>query len=507
MASYLGVDIGETIVRAVVVRTSYRRLAIETMGAIELDGAVDLADAIRMAVGPVAGKCDGVAVALPGEQMFLRKLEIPSAAARQLDEVVPFEIEAQIPFDMADAVFDFRSQPRRGDAPTIGVFAAIARLADVRERVDLIRQSTLQEPELVSPGAFSLAALVPAVPALATSNLIALLDIGVTRTEVLLVQKGEVAFARTLSVGTQGLPGSAPILARELRQTLAAWRAAGGGLLDAVYLSGGGALAPGADTFLAGELGVSVQLLPLPTFEALTPEQAMHLPRFAKALGLALSLGSRGRHLNLRQGPLKFERGYGFLRDRVPALVALGTVIALSAGFSVWAELRALSVERENLEKALDAATRDVLTESTHDPERIKTLLDQGAPGKDEDPLPPVDSFDVLAQLADNIDPGALKHDLDEVDVARAGANSNPRVTLHGIVPKVQDAEDLATLLKQYPCFQDVKIVKTSQQIGGDGQKYHMEFDLKCASPSDKKPAGASSAAAPAATLEKGGTK
>ncbi|RYZ67120.1 MAG: hypothetical protein EOP08_03455 [Proteobacteria bacterium] len=179
---------------------------------------------------------------------------------------------------------------------------------------------------------------------------------------------------------------------------------------------------------------------------------------------------------------------------------------ATSAGFSVWAELRALSAERENLEKALDIATRDVLNDSTHDPERIKTLLDQTAPGKDEDPLPQVDAFDVLAQLADNIDPGALKHDLDEVDVARAGANASPRVTLHGIVPKVQDAEDLGTLLKQYPCFQDVKIVKTSQQIGGEGQKYHMEFDLRCASPSEKKPAAAASAA-PAATLEKGGAK
>ena len=507
MASYLGIDIGDTLVRAIMVRTSYRRLAIEAMGVCELDEGVDLVEAVRTAVGSATVKCDGVAVALPGDQLFLRKLDIPVAAARQLTEVVPFEIEAQIPFDMADAVFDFRAPPRRGDSPTLPVFAAIARLEDVRSRVDLIKLATTQEPELVSPGAFALAALVPVVPELASASMIALLDIGATRTEVLLVQKGEVAFARTLSVGTQGLPGSAPVLARELRQTLAAWRATGGGLLDAIYLSGGGALAPGADSFLAGELGVQVQVLPMPKVEGLLPEQAMHLPRFAKALALALSFGNRARHLNLRQGPLKFERGYGFLRERVPALVALGTVIALSGGFSVWAELRALSNERDNLEKALDVATRDVLSESTHDPERIKTLLDQGAPGKDEDPLPGVDAFDVLAQLADNIDPGALKHDLDEVDVARAGTASVPHVTLHGVVPKVQDAEDLGTLLKQYPCFQDVKIVKTSQQIGGEGQKYHMEFDLRCATPSEKKPAAAGSSAAPSATLEKGGAK
>jgi general secretion pathway protein L len=236
-------------------------------------------------------------------------------------------------------------------------------------------------------------------------------------------------------------------------------------------------------------------MLPMPAFEGLSPEQSAQLPRFAKALGLALSVSQRGRHLNLRQGPLKFERGYGFLRDRVPALVALGVVIALSGAFSMWAELRALGAEREVLEKALYAVSKEILGEGTTEPERAKTLLDQGPGGKDADPLPAVDAFDVLAQLADNIDPGALKHDLDEVDVQRGSPQSVPRVTLHGVVPKVQDAEDLSTLLKQFPCFQEVKVVKTSQQIGGEGQKYHMEFELRCASPGAKTAAGASSAA------------
>lgn len=499
MASYLGIDIGQTLVRAVLVRSSYRKLTIEAMGACELGGLADTAEAVRFAVGAMGARCDGAAVAMPGEQLFLRKLEIPAAASRQLAEVIPFEIEAQIPFDLAGAVYDFRSLPGLRGADKLQVFVAVGRHDEVRDRIELIKLATNLEPELVLPGAFSLAALVPAIPALAQTELFALLDIGASRTEVLLIQQGEVVFARTLSVGTLGLPASAPILARELRQTLAAWRSAGGGLLSAMYISGGGALAAGADSFLAGELGVSVQMMPMPRFEGLAPEQEAQLPRFAKAIGLALSLGNRGRHLNLRQGPLKFERGYGFLRERVPALVALGTVIALSASFSVWAELRALNVERETLEKALASTTKEILGEETTDPERAKTLVDQGPGGKDEDPLPQVDAFDVMAQLADNIDPSTLKHDLDELDVQRSGAQSNPKVTLHGVVPKVQDAEDLSTLLKQFPCFQEVKIIKTSQQIGGEGQKYHMEFDLKCASADAKKKAApASSASAPA---------
>jgi general secretion pathway protein L len=286
-------------------------------------------------------------------------------------------------------VFDYRPLPRGRDAEKIGVFAAIARTEEVQERIDLIKLAIHHEPEMVLPGAFSLAALLPVLPELSSTGQIAILDIGAAHTEVLLVQNGEVSFARTLSVGTQGLPASAPVLARELRQTLAAWRASGGGLLDAMYISGGGALAPGADVFLSGELGVAVRMLPMPKFEGLSPEQLAQLPRFAKALGLALSLGQRGRHLNLRQGSLKFERGFGFLRERVPALVALGVVIVLSGMFSLWAELRALGAERDVLEKALFVVAKEVLGEGTADPERVKTLLEQGPRRQGRGPPPP----------------------------------------------------------------------------------------------------------------------
>ncbi|MCS6901240.1 MAG: pilus assembly protein PilM [Myxococcales bacterium] len=494
MATYLGIDIGQTLVRALLVRVSYRKLTIEGMGACEVGGLADVVEAVRFAVGGLAARCDGVAVSLPGERIFLRRMELPAAAQRQLAEIIPFEIEAQIPFELEHAVFDYRPLPRGRDPEKLRVFAAIARTTEVQERIDLIKLATGHEPEAVLPGAFSLAALIPVLPELSSVGQIAILDIGAAHTEVLLVQNGEISFARTLSVGTQGLPASASVLARELRQTLAAWRASGGGLLDAMYISGGGALAPGAEIFLSGELGVAVRMLPMPASEGLSPEQVAQLPRFAKALGLALSLGQRGKHLNLRQGPLKFERGFGFLRERVPALVALGVVIVLSAAFSLWAELRALGAEREVLEKALFIISKEVWGEGTTDPERVKTLMEQGSGGKDLDPLPPVDAFDVLVQLAESVDPASLKHDLDEVDVQRGSPQSVPKVTLHGIVPKVQDAEDLSTLLKQFPCFQEVKVIKTSQQIGGDGQKYHMEFELRCPAPGARKVAGTSSA-------------
>jgi general secretion pathway protein L len=506
MASYLGIDIGHSAVRAVLVRTSYRRITLEGMGSCELGGAVDLAEAIRTAAGGLALRCDGVSVSLPGEQLFVRRLEIPATAAKQLSEVVPFEIEAQLPFDMSDAVFDFKALPRERGADKIDVFASVARTDDVRARIELLQASIGHEPELVIPGAFSLAALIPQVPELAEAATLCLLDIGATRTEILVAVKGEVMYARTLSVGTNRLPESAQVLGRELRQTLSAWRAAGGGLIDAMYLAGGGSQVAGADVFLSGALGVQVLPMPMPKIEGITPEQAAQVPVFAKALGLALTLQARGRLLNLRQGPLTFERGYGFLREKIPVLAGLAVVIVVSSLFATWAEMRALSNEREVLENALALVSKEVLGEETRDAARARELVEQGPGGKDEDPLPQADSFDVLYQLAEAVGP-EIKHDLEEVDVQRAGQNSTPKVTLHGVVPKVQDAEDLTVLLKTYPCFQDVKLGKTSQQIGGEGQKYLMDFDLKCVSPDAKKKAAPGSSASAAAAASARGDK
>ncbi|MCC6644864.1 MAG: pilus assembly protein PilM [Polyangiaceae bacterium] len=489
MASYLGIDIGTTSVRAVLVRTSYRKVTLAGVGAAEIAG-VTPAEALSAAIAGLAPKADGLAVAIPGDEIFVRRLAIPRAAQRQLAEVVPFEIEAQIPFDIADAVFDTRLLPTGADPKTLDVLAVVARTADVERRIAALREVGAPEPELVAPGSFALAALVPHVPELAARGTFVLLDLGASTTEAVIVSGGEALSARTLSVGVRGLPASAATLARELRQTFTAFRAQGGAAIEAAYLVGGGAAVSGAEAFLAGELGIPVGPLPLPRLEGIDPAGAQNLARASKALALALSLAAGPKATNLRRGPLAFERGFAFLREKVPLLVGLGAVIVVSALFSTWAELRALSREEAVLEDALASVTKDVLGQELRDPSRALELVGGGAGAKDEDPLPHVDAFDVMAQLAEAL-PHDLKHDVDELDVSRASQNAAPHVSVHGVIPKVTDAEELASKLKDFKCFTDVKIVKTTQQVGGEAQKYHMEWELRCPSPQDHaKPAG-----------------
>ncbi|WP_437813271.1 type IV pilus biogenesis protein PilM [Sorangium sp. So ce1078] len=490
MHRLLGIDAGKSVVRAALIRTSYRRVFVEALGEAAITDAVSEAEAIRAAVG--LHRPDAAAIAISGERSFYRRLELPAAAQKEVENVLGFELEATVPFEMEDAVFDYRLLRRPPSAETLPVFAAVARADDVRERITVVKEALGFEPERVALGAVALANLEAVMPELASpspagANVpIALLDLDYLTSEIVILSGGEPVFARTLSRGTAGLPGTAPALARELRQTLAAWRNLGGEPLAGMYLVGGGATAQGAEMFLSTQLGLTILPLPTPRLEGLTPEQAAALPRFAKALGLALGLTPKTKGFNLRRGALEAERSYPFLREKIPILAGLGTVIALSFGFSIVAEMRTLDAERELLLASLATASRDVLGEETSDPQKARELLDQGPAAADEDPMPRVDAFDVMVQLSKAV-PKEITHDVLELDVNRG------HVTLQGVVPSVSDAQIIADHMKEHRCFRDVKVGRTSQFTEGK-HKYVLELDLKCEDKKKKKTGAADAA-------------
>jgi general secretion pathway protein L len=473
MAKYLGIDVGSRWIRAVLVRSSYRRMAIEGMVEVERASGATLLEGVRALAAPLTTPGESVAVSLEGDSTFVRHIEIPLTAQKQLSEVLPFELEAELPFDIADAVYDHAVLRRSGEEDALRVFAVVARTEGVSERIELVRQAIGEEPERVVPGGLSLSSLAAIMPELGTSGPVAIIDLEEGRSELVILERGDAVFARTLSRGTEGLPASAPLLAREFRQTLAAFRSNGGAAPVVAYLVGAGAEAPGARPFFEGELGVPVAPLPPAELDETSEDKLAAIGRYAKALSLALALGARSRGFNLRRGSLAYERGYGFLRDKVPLLSGLCAVIVCSFFFSTWAEMRALTREREVLQGALSALTKDVFGEATDEPARATELLDKSASGTDEDPLPHADAFDVMVQLSQAV-PDGMAHDIEELDVQRG------HVTVHGIVPTIPDAQQIATQLKAFRCFQDVKIVRTNQALGEDRQKYAMEFDVKC---------------------------
>ncbi len=505
MSTWLGIDIGATAVKVAAVRSAYRKTQLIGVASVEVAQAGGVTEALtaatRAVMGEVHGFGDAVAIAIEGSKSTVKMVGLPASAAKQIGEVLPFELEASLPFDLADAVFDYRVLPgmREKKGEELSVLVGVAKTVDVKERIDLLKGALGVEPERVSLGAFPIASLVPVVPTLA-EGVVAVLDLGTDSSDVVILANGEPVFARTVGLGTRGLPGTAPKLARELRTTIAAHRSQGGDAPTRVILCGGGAYVAGAEAFLSSALELPVEKLPPPQIEApgLPPEHGATIARFAKAVGLALSFAPRAPSLNLRRGPLAFERGLAWIKDRIPLLAGLAAVILVSFLFSAWAQLYAKSKEKAVLENALATVSKDVLGEQTTSAERAKELLSKQTALNDEDPLPHADAFDVMVKLSEQI-PQSMTHDIEELDVQKN------HVIVHGIVSTVADTETIRTNLKSERCFTEPKITRTTQMVGENRQKYVMEFDLKCpedqkGSDKDKKAAGAAASASAAPT-------
>ena len=509
MPTWLGIDIGRAAVKVALVRSAYRKTTLEAVTTVDIDDEKGVEPAIREAVASALGGAvtasDGISIALDGSRAALRTLQVPASAQKQLAEVLPFELEAQLPFEISDSVFDFRTlaAPKHlaGAEPsaTIDVLVAVARTEDVRGRIDLVKSALGIEPERVGVGALPLANLVPFVPQLSEEGPIVLVDLGAVASEFVVLRGGESVFARTLSFGTRGLPQTAPLLVREIRASVAAYRSSGGPPPTRMYLCGGGAFADGAVRHLSDELELPVEPLPAPALEfgvGVSPERAAELPRYAKAIGLALGLSTRSLGLDLRRGPLSYERGFAWVREKIPLLAGLSTVIVCSFFFSACMELRASSLDRVSLEKALGTVTKEVLGEDTSSASRANELLGQLTAFNDEDPMPHADAFDVMVQLSEEtVIPKTMNHDIDELDVQKS------HVVVHGIVGSIPDVESIKTELANMKCFSEVKIARTNQVVGGDRQKYVLEFDEKCpedikgGKKKDTQAAGASSSA------------
>ena len=53
-------------------------------------------------------------------------------------------------------------------------------------------------------------------------------------------------------------------------------------------------------------------------------------------------------------------------------------------------------------------------------------------------------------------------------------------LTETGIVGLAEEAQQIATKLKDQRCFQDVRLSKVVQVVNSDRQKYGLEWDVRC---------------------------
>lgn len=207
----LGLDLGSSSIKAVCIRKGlmglewvggYQRDLIRPQGTF--DWTKDAVPGLKEWIAERRLPTDRVVVSIPVHLISLRTLTLPFNDARKLEKVVPFEIEALLPYPLEEVVVDYQTI-EASEGKTNLLVAAVPR-GLVKNYLDQLVQAGV-DPEAVDLDGMALMNLVRYVDAepSATDDRakgdLAVLDIGASKTVVCILHRGQTAFVRTILWG------------------------------------------------------------------------------------------------------------------------------------------------------------------------------------------------------------------------------------------------------------------------------------------------------------------
>ncbi len=479
MSRILGLDITEDTLRGAVVRLAMRRVEAERYAEVPIAPADDpeakaqaLADAVRALMADLDRTVDGAVVCLGGEEASLRRLELPAAAAKRLKQVLPFELEALLPFDLEDSIIDY--QPVERTTEKLVLLATAVPKTRIGLHLSELTAAGIDSLEM-AVGAASLDGLVHVDPALATGGPFVLVHVDRVSTDLLVLENGHPVLARTLSGGVADIErGETQEIDAGLRRTVASFRAQGGADPVAVYLTGLGAELSDCVALVENVTGKPVSFVALPTPPIAPPEWA---PRFARALALGARMIGKGKRLNLRQGEFAPTRSIGGLRKHAPLLAICGAVVAVCFLFSVFVRRHVLETEHEALVAQLETTTETLLGEKAHTAAEARALLQREV--AQDDPLPAFDAFDALDALSRSI-PASITHTTRRLLIEVDDETRDGRLEIEGEVGSIADRDTIAAALEEHGCFPELERGPTRPGRNNAGTVYRLESSIKC---------------------------
>ncbi len=298
----VGLDVGSGLVKAVVINHSgptpeVVKVVITPLNdtAIVEDEVMDhdlVADAIRQTLAATGAKTTHVVTAVGGRDVIVKKIQMERVKEQQARELMCWEAEQHVPFDMDSVEIDFQLLDPDGDGLDMGVLLVAAKRDLVEATQALLTEAGIA-PAIIDVDAFALHNAFEANYPDAQHGTIALLNIGNEATNLNIIDDGVPILTRDLAVGTRRLRedvqrnhglsaddaedllrgfdrhpmidgvvasrGEEIAIGMERAATFLASSQHHAGAIRAVYACGGGARVPGLLPWLSGRLRIPVQ--------------------------------------------------------------------------------------------------------------------------------------------------------------------------------------------------------------------------------------------------------
>ncbi|MFZ5445320.1 MAG: pilus assembly protein PilM [Myxococcota bacterium] len=523
MARVLGLDLGTHTLKAVLVETTYRGAAVKSYLTVPVSPDGERLDRLKGALprlfegGPL--QADSVVVSLPGTGLATHPIALPFSDPKKIESTLAFEVESQLPYDLADAVFDH--QVSLADDKGAQLLVGVAKKTEVAPVLELLREAKL-DPRVVTHAGLVYQNLFTTLPAslVEGDQAVAILDLGHERCSLAIGRPGgPVEFARTFAgggaaltralsnefkipladaqgwkeehgaVGTEVVGAEAeraagafmralqPVL-RDLRSTLKSWTARSRRQLGLILLCGGTSKLRGLPEQLSRDLGVPARLLELP---AETKDVIGARPEAAQAYALALrgaASGAKAPRFNLRRGEFAFKSDFDFAGEKIGQIAAFAVVLFVL--------LIASSIVRnsvlERREKQIDAVLCDVTQRIIGRCEKdfsiaLSLLRGQESPAAG---IPNRSAATLLAELTAHVPP-EMSVTFDQVVI------DLDRISLKAETTDSKTLEDLIAALKTYKCFKEVNEGRVEKSKDGTKVNSRLDIQVECPAESEGK--------------------
>jgi general secretion pathway protein L len=522
----VGIDLGSHAVKFALIETGFRQSrALESFAEPVAAGETPLVERLGEALGrglERIGRESSHYLAIPGDMLTLRVLDLPFSDPRKIEQVVGYELEGQIVNPLTDMVFDHRVLRAPGPEGT-AVMAVAARIEDVAVLLADLGAHGL-DPRALFPAPLTYETLFEAEERLAGAGPEAcrvVLDLGHLRTNICVVQGNESVFARTILRGgaaltsalsqaygcdegaaeelkrSFGLGAARPVgrpesqslavvleqaltpLLRDLRQTLASVRSRIRTPIESVLITGGTARLLGLPQYLTDQLGLPVSVwegglsaqVPRVDDEPTLPNA--HDTRFALASAVAWAGVRGGKQLDLRRGPFAYKASLSIIRQKAMHLGALAAAVLLCVGIDATMALYRLRAERDQLQDQLKRQTQELFGEPRLDGRQVATLLKRSF--KDEmAPIPKATAYDLLGEISRRVpESDKIKLDITDLDILPK------KVVIRGTVESAAAVDELRRKLDESECFDEIVQGGITEASGGV-KSFSLTIASKC---------------------------
>ena len=250
-------------------------------------------DAIRSAIEQAGVKTRDVVTAVGGRDVIIKKIQIERVKEQQARELMRWEAEQHVPFDMESVELDFQILDPNADGMEMSVLLVAAKRDLIETKIRLLTDAGLSAA-IVDVDAFALHNAFEINHPDAMSGVVGLINIGHEVTNINIMDEGVPILTRDLTVGTrrfredlqrerglgaeeaesmlQGYDRSAHLdavienrgeeiaVGVERAAAFLASSSRSGGQMRLVYLCGGGARVPGLADALGRRLRLPVEL-------------------------------------------------------------------------------------------------------------------------------------------------------------------------------------------------------------------------------------------------------